>query len=153
MAVRDAVTRGPDPLAVAEAAFARVEADAEAAARLAGDALRGARARRAPEAEVAALHALAYARYELGDPRSLRTARSAVRAAERHGLPIRAAHARRRLAIDLCARGRAEEARRELDRACEAFGELELARTEVFRIAVDLLSGRSPVSLEAADAA
>src|SRR5579875_366030 len=106
MVVREAGRHGHEALTMAETAFAQVEADAAGAERLAGEALRLARARRAPEAEVAALHALAYARYELGEPSSLRTARAAVRLADRHGLAERAAHARRRLAIDLCVRGR-----------------------------------------------
>ncbi len=101
MAVRARGTRERDPLEMAETAFARVEADAAGAERLAAEALQLARTRRSPDAEAAALHALAFARYELGDPRSLRSARAAVRVAERHGLTRRAAHARRRLAFDL----------------------------------------------------
>jgi hypothetical protein len=93
---------------------------------------------------VAALHALAYARYELGDPRSLRSARDAVRVAERHGLTQRAAHARRRLALDLSTRGRLSAAAHELDLACADFDEHELARSQVFRIAIQALSGRPP---------
>jgi hypothetical protein len=142
MAAGAPVTRERDPLAVAETAFALVEADAAGAERLAGTALRLARTRRSPEAEVAALHALAYARYELGDPRSLRSARAAVRVAERHGLTQRAAHARRRLAVDLSAHGQLSAAMRELDLACASFDEHELARSQVFRIGIQLLAGR-----------
>ena len=141
MAVR---ARERDPLEMAEIAFAQVEADAAGAERLASGALRLARAHHSAEAEVAALHALAYARYELGDPRSLRSARAAVRTAERHGLTQRAAHARRRLAFDLAAHGRLSAAERELDLACAGFDAHELARSQVFRIAFRILAGRPP---------
>jgi hypothetical protein len=153
MAVRARGTRERDPLEMAEAAFAQVEADAAAAERLAADALRLARAHRSADAEVAALHALAYARYELGDPRSMRSARAAVRVAERHGLDQRAAHARRRLAVEMTARGRLSAAIRELDLACAAFDEHELARSQVFRIGIQLLAGQAPTSLGDSDRA
>src|SRR5579875_2216534 len=148
MAARAPGTRERDPLEMDESALAHVEADAQAAERLAAQALGLARARRSAEAEVAALHALAYARYELGDPRSLRSARAAVRVAERHGLGERAAHARRRLALDLSARGRLSAALRELDLACAGLDEHELARSQVFRVGIELLAGRLPSSLE-----
>ncbi len=153
MAVRVRGTRERDPLKMAETAFAQVEADAARAERLADEALQVARAQRAADAEVAALHALAYARYELGDPRSLRSARAAVRVADRHGLMQRAAHARRRLALDLSVHGRPAAAEQELDLACAAFDEHELARSQVFRIAIQTLAGRAPTSLDESDRA
>jgi hypothetical protein len=142
MAPTTRATLDSDPLGLAETAFARVEADAAGAAELAVRALRSARARHQPGAEVAALHALSYARHELGDPRSLSTVRAAVRVAERHGLAERAALARRRLSLDLAGRGRIAAALHELDLACAAFDELELARSQVFRIALLARSGR-----------
>src|SRR5579875_2175813 len=148
MAGRAPAAHDRDPLTMAQNAFSLVEADAARAERLASAALTRARRRRAPDAEVAALHALAYARYELGDPRSLRSARAAVRVAERHGLGERAAHARRRLALDLSARGRLSAALRELDLACAGLDEHELARSQVFRVGIELLAGRLPSSLE-----
>jgi len=153
MAARAPGTRERDPLEMAESAFAHVEADAQAAERLAAQALGLARARRSAEAEVAALHALAYARHELGDPGSLRSARAAVRVAERHGLTQRAAHARRRLAFDLSTRGRLSAAARELDLACADFDAHELARSQVFRIALQILAGRPPDPVDESDRA
>src|SRR5205807_3517243 len=94
---------GDDPLELAQSAFELVEADVSAAAALADRALRLARRQRHPEAEVAALHALSFAQYELGDVRAIRTIRSAVRFGEHYGLTRRTALARRRLALDLAA--------------------------------------------------
>ena len=93
------------PLALAEQAYELVQVDPGDAAKLAGRALGLARAQHEPEAEVAALHALAFARHELGDPRALRTIRAAVRVGDAYGLTRRAALARRRLALDLAGRG------------------------------------------------
>ena len=109
-----------------------------AQARLAGD----------REAESAALHALGFARLELGDPRAMRTLRAAVRVAEQHGLHRRAALARRPLAAVLAYSGAIAAARRELDAAAEALDGLELARLEVSRLAVLGIAGVAPPSLE-----
>jgi CHAT domain-containing protein len=147
---RDA--RDGDALELAEAAHALVESDAARAAALAGHALTLARARRQPEAEVAALHALGFARRELGDARTGRTLRAAVRVGERHGLTRRAALARRPLAIHLAYAGSTGAALRELDAACAALDGLDLARCEVSRIAVLGLAGRTP-DLAASDRA
>src|SRR5438093_7558157 len=68
---------------------------------MAEEALELAVARRDDEGRVAALHALGFARYALGDPRALRTIRAAVRAGERAGYTQRAALARRHLALYL----------------------------------------------------
>jgi CHAT domain len=127
---------GADPLELAQSAFALVEADASRAALQAEAALRVARKRRHPEAEVAALHALSFAQHELGDARAIRTIRRAVRSGERHGLTHRTALARRRLALDLAGRGAISAAMRELDLACSALDPHEQARSEVFRVAV-----------------
>ena len=130
-----------DPLALAEAAFDRVQADAAGAAQDAQRALMLARTRRLPEAQVAALYALAFAQEELGDPRGLRTARTAVRVAERHRLIDRAGLARRRVAALLEARGDARAALRELELAAASMDAHELARTEVFRVSAYHVAG------------
>src|SRR5450755_4040440 len=142
-----------EALALAERAHALVESDAAEGAELAGRALALARAGGDREAEVAALHALGFARHELGDARAARTLRAAIRTAERHGLPARAAMARRPLAITLAYRGAIALAERELDAACADLGPLELARAEVFRIALLGLAGRAPPSPESSDRA
>src|SRR5205823_2020003 len=108
---------GDDALELAQSAFDLVEADASAAATLAGRAVRLARKQRHPEAEIAALHALSFAQHELGDDRAIRTIRRAVRSGERHGLTRRTALARRRLALDLAGRGAITAALRELELA------------------------------------
>src|ERR1039458_8286924 len=141
------------PLALAEAAHTLVQADAVRAAELAGRALGLARARSDREAEVAALHALGFARAELGDARAVRTLRAAVRIADRHGLARRAALARRPLAIYLADTGAIGAALRELDTACAWPDEHERARAEVARIAVLGIAGRAPASLSASNRA
>jgi CHAT domain len=135
-----------DALALAESAHALVQSDAAAAARLGERALGMARKRGEVEAEVAALHALSFARHELGDPRSLQTIRTAIRIGERHGLERRTALVRRRLAIDLATRGAIRAALRELEIACASMDRLELARSEVFRLGILVLSGRTTES-------
>jgi CHAT domain len=142
-----------EPIVLAEAAHAMVESDARRAAVLAQRALDRARSVRDAEAEVAALHALGFARHELGDARSVRTLRAAVRIAERHGLHRRAALARRPLAVYLAYRGAIGAALAELDAACAVLDEHELARSEVFRIAVHHLAGRSRYSPESSEGA
>jgi len=141
------------PLVLAEAAHALVQANAVAGAEMAERALRLARARKDREAEVAALHALGFARRELGDPRALRTVRAAVRVGDRHGLVHRAALARRLLAFCLARTGAIGPALRELDTASASLGAHELARSEVFRIAVLHWAGRTLVNLAASDRA
>jgi hypothetical protein len=145
--------RYEDPLALAESAYALVEADAAAAAGLAQRALRLARARREAEAEVAALHALSFARHELGDPRAIRTIRAAIRIGERHGLARRTALARRRLAMDLAGRGAIGRALGELDAAQAALDAHEQARSEVFRIGILWYAGKATEPLAGTDRA
>jgi hypothetical protein len=145
--------REEDPLALAQTAFELVEADAGAAARLAERAVGLARAQRAAEAHVAALHALSFARHELGDPRALRAIRAAIRIGERHGLARRTALARRRLALDLAGRGAISAALRELDAACASLDPHEQARSEVFRIGVLWYAGTATESLAGTDRA
>ena len=142
-----------NPLSLAESAFALVEADAAAAAGLAERALALARSRRQLEAQVAALHALSFARHELGDTRALGDIRAAIRIGERHGLTRRTALARRRLAMDLADRGAIRAALRELDRARASLDPLEQARSEVFRIGVLWYAGDSTQPLAGSDRA
>ncbi len=144
---------GDEALELAQAAFELVEADASAAALLAERALRVARSRRHPEAEVAALHALSFAQHELGDGRAIRTIRRAVRCGERHGLTRRTALARRRLALDLAGRGAITAALRELELAYAALDPLEQARSEVFRVGVLWYAGTTTEPLAGTDAA
>ncbi len=144
---------GDEGLELAQAAFELVEADASAAALLAERALRVARSRRQPEAEVAALHALSFAQHELGDRRAILTIRRAVRSGERHGLTRRTALARRRLALDLAGRGAITAALRELELAYAALDAHEQARSEVFRVAVLWYAGTTTEPLTGTDAA
>ena len=142
-----------EPLALAERARELVQADPGAAAALAEDALQAARAERDTEAQVAALHALGFARYALGDSRALATMRSAIRAGERHGHRERAALARRNLAVYLAYAGRSRAALREIGIAHEDLRGVERARTFVFRIAVYELAGRGAESVTGSGAA
>src|SRR5690349_17069055 len=127
---------GDGPLALAEQAHGLVQADPRAGLAAAEAALAVARHERDREAEVAALHALGFARYALGDARALATMRRAVSVGRRSGQHRRAALARRNLAVYLAYAGKATEARREIDAASDELTGLDRARTEVFRIAV-----------------
>jgi hypothetical protein len=131
---------------LAQRAHALVESNPAQGARLARHAAARARASGDSEAHVAALHALGFARHELGDRRAIATLRGAVRIAERHGLSQRAAMARRPLAIYLAFAGRTRAAVDEIEAACSALDGLELARSEVSRIAVLQAAGRPPES-------
>jgi CHAT domain-containing protein len=142
-----------ETIAVAEAAHRLVETDPARAAAMAEGALRQARARREREAEVLALHALGFARHELGDARAVRTLRAAVRVGERHGYLRRAAMARRPLAFCLAYGGALAAAQRELDAADAALDGIERARSEVFRFALLHLAGQAPTSLVASQRA
>ena len=148
MSSMDPSTQDRDALLIAEAAHAAVQQNAARGRQIAERALRLARAQRRPEAQVAALHALGFAQYELGDPRAIATLRAAVLIAERHGLQRRAALARRPLSMYLAYRGSITAARRELEAAREVLDEHELARTEVFSIALSNITGRRLGSLE-----
>jgi hypothetical protein len=142
-------TDGGGPLTLAERAHALVQSEPAVAADRAAEALALARRLHDREAVVAALHALGFARFELGDPRATRTLRSAVRAADAWGLVERAALARRPLAVYLAYAGAFSDALREVERAQSALSGLERARTEVFRLAVLGLAGRAPPTLDA----
>src|SRR4051812_17486043 len=107
-----------EPLALAESALDLVQESPSAGLLAAERALDAARERGDAEAETAALHALGFARYALGDPRALRTVRDAVRVGERSGNHRRAALARRNLALYLTYAGKPTEALRQIDAAC-----------------------------------
>ena len=147
------ISLGENPLALAESALVLVESDAAAAARVAERALETARSHNDAEAQVAALHALSYARHELGDPRAIRDIRAAIRIGTQHGLTRRTALARRRLAMDLADRGRIKAALRELDLARASLDPHERARSEVFRIGVLWYAGDATQSLAGTDQA
>src|SRR5262245_27252933 len=139
---------GDGPLALAEQAHALVQADPRAGAVAAERALALARGEHDAEAEVAALHALGFARYTLGDARALATMRRATSVGRRSGQHRRAALARRNLAVYLAYAGKPTEARRELEAASAALTGLDRARTEVFRIAVRGATGLGPADVE-----
>ena len=131
-----------EALELAEQALALVQAEPLAGRNLADEALDLARAEGDTEAQVAALHALGFAQYALGDPGAIPTMRSAIRVGERHNHLERAARARRNLAVYLAYAGKVRAALREIDAAQAALQGVERARTEVFRIPVYWLAGR-----------
>jgi len=139
-----------EALALAERAHGLVQASPAKARGLAELALRLAQEEHDDEARVAALHALGFARYVLGDERALATVRAAVRAGVAAGFDRRAALARRNVALYLAYRGRPREAIREIETARDVLRGIERARTEVFRIAVYGLAGRVTEVLPAA---
>jgi CHAT domain-containing protein len=137
----------------AERAYGLVQSKPARALVLAEEAVGLARSRRDVEALAVALHALGFARYVLGDPRGARTMRQAIQVADRHGLPERAATARRNLAIQLAYRGELSRAVAEVDAALAGLDGIEAARGEVFRIAVYSMAGRAEAALPYAAAA
>jgi CHAT domain-containing protein len=142
-----------DPLALAARAHLLVQRNPHAGRLAAERALRLARELPDREAEVAALHALGFAWYALGDARALPTIRRAVRIGERSGHMRRAALARRNLAVYLAYAGRSAAALREIETARASLRGIERARTEVFRIAVYGATGRSPNGLDESERA
>lgn len=134
-------------VALAEAAHDLVQSRPLRARVLAEEALELADSTRDAEGRVAALHALGFARYTLGDPRALATVRAAVRVGERTGFVRRSAMARRNLAMYLAYAGKPAAAVREIEAAREALDGVDRARTEVHRIAVLHLAGRPAAEL------
>jgi len=147
------LTERREALALAERARELVQADPHGGAVLAEDALGLARAHHDTEGQVAALHALGFARYALGDPRALSTIRSAIRIGERNGHRARAALARRNLAVYLAYAGRMRAALHEIESAQADLRGSERARTFVFRIAVYWLAGRGADAVAGSGAA
>ena len=137
-----------EALALAEEAFTLVQENPRTGLAAAERALALARELRDGQAQAAALHALGFAQYALGDSRALRTIRRAVRVAEQHGDSRRAALARRNLAVYLAYAGKASAGLREIESACASLRGIDRARSEVFRIAVLGLAGRLPASTD-----
>ncbi len=142
-------TPRPEGLALAERAYELVQVDPHAARTLAEEAVARARADRDSQAGPVALHALGWARAELGDPRALRTMRAAVRAAERGQQHDRAALIRRNVAWHIAYRGRPADAIREIESLRGRLRGIERARLEVFRVYIYHLAGRASESLPA----
>src|SRR5262249_55731629 len=131
---------------LAEDVFTLVQENPRAGLAAAERALLLAREQGDGKAEAAALHGLGFAQYALGDSRALRTIRRAVRVAEQHGDSRRAALARGNLAVYLAYAGKPNAGLREINAACASLQGIDRARSEVFRIAVFELAGRTPES-------
>ena len=141
------------PLRQAEAAHALVQSDPRRAEAAASAALALARRRRDRAATAAALHALGFARYELGRPDAAATLARAVRVAERAGAVRRAGLARRTLAVALAGRGRVGAARAQIERACSELQGLDAAHAEAIRLGVISLAGDATAPLDRSAAA
>src|SRR5581483_9936057 len=141
--------RRPEPLEMAEQAYALVQSDPFQARSRAEQALALARLQRDAEAHAAALHALGWARAELGDARALTTLRSAMRAADGHHLHERAARIRRNVAWHTAYRGNPAEAIREIELARARLRGIDRARSEVFRVGIYHLADRAADALPA----
>jgi hypothetical protein len=131
------LSSGGTPLALAQRAYDLVQVQPRRAIALAERARAEAAAASDHVAEVAALHALAWAQFGLGDPRAAGSARAGIRIAERTGNVLGAALLRRRLAQVHAFAGRTRAARRELDAAVAHLHGTERARSEVFRLMID----------------
>jgi len=133
----------PEALELAERAYGLVQTDAGRARDLAEHALELARRGRNRRAQAAALHALGWARADLGDPRALATMRAALRAAERSGDTDRVALIRRNVGWHLAYRGHPAEAVREIEAVRASISGANRARSEVFRIGIYHLADRA----------
>src|SRR5215467_13921355 len=132
-----ATRRGASALDQADQAHALVEARPHQALALAQRAFAAATADGDVQAEVAALHAVAWAQLFLGDPRAASAAvRAGIRVAESHGDRHGAAILRRVLAASLALSGHTRAARREIDTAVGELSGLERARSQVHRLAM-----------------
>ncbi len=124
------------PIALAEDAYALVQVDPRRALELAERAADAAASAGDAAAEVAALHALTWARFVLGDPSWLAAGRRGIRIGERHGEAQRVALLRRHLALDLAASGRTRAALRELALALDSLTGIERARSAVASVGI-----------------
>jgi tetratricopeptide (TPR) repeat protein len=116
---------------------------------LANQALAAARAEGDVEAEVAALHAVAWAELRLGDARAAAGAvRAGIRLAEHNGDHRGAAILRRVLAASLALSGHTRAARREIDAAVAELSGLERARSQVHRLAMYRRAGTADPVVE-----
>jgi CHAT domain len=120
-------------LALAEKAYALVEVSPRRALSMAERALAAA-GDTDPEAQIVALHALAWAQLQLGDARTLDTVQAGIRAAERHSDHRGAGLLRRRLAYTYALAGETRAARRELEAAIALLEGPDRVRSEVFRL-------------------
>jgi hypothetical protein len=123
-------------LALAQEAYALVQVSPRRALALADRALVAARTEGDAQAEVAAMHALTWAQFELGEPAAARTVRAGIRVAERYRDRRGAALLRRRLAFMHALAGRARAADREINQALELLEGIDRARSQVFRVEI-----------------
>jgi hypothetical protein len=123
-------------LALAEQAYGLVEVRPRRAVALAERAVAVARNERDAEAQVRAYHALSWAQRILGDPGSMRSARTGIRVGEQHGVRRWLALLRRNYAHGLAFSGSTQAARRELEAAIADLEGRDRAQSEVFRIMV-----------------
>ena len=133
----------------AEEAHALVETEPRRALALAERARSTASTEGDRDAEIAALHSLAWAQLRLGDARaSVSTIRSGLRLATGQGDPQAAALLRRLLAAALALSGRTRAAQREMDAAITDLTGLERARSQVHRLAMYRRSGAADPAVE-----
>src|SRR4051812_38481881 len=121
-------------LVLAEEAYALVQVDARRALALAVRAQSAAVAQADARAEVAAMHALAWAQLQLGDPAALATVDAGIRLAERTGDRRGLGLLRRRRAYSWAVAGRVAAARGELEAAIGLLDGPDRFRSEVFRL-------------------
>ena len=128
---------GASALDRAAEAHALVHARPRQALSLAEKTVAAATAEGDAEAEVAALHAVAWAQLALGDGRAAAgAARRGIRVARDHDDSRGEAILRRILAASLALSGHTRAARREIDAAVASLSGLERARSEVHRLAL-----------------
>jgi tetratricopeptide (TPR) repeat protein len=144
-----ATGRGASALDWAEQAHALVESRPRHALALAARAQAAAADESDFEAEVAALHAIAWAQLFMGDARAASNAvRAGIRLADRHGDDRGAAILRRVLAASLALSGRTRAAQREIEAAVAQLSGLEGARSQVHRLAMYRGAGVADPGLE-----
>jgi CHAT domain len=129
-------TPATTPLALAEEAYGLVQVDPRRAQEVAQQAQAAAVAAGDHAAQVAALHALTWSQFVLGDPRWATTGRLGIRIGERAGELERAALLRRHFAQNLAAAGKIRAAVQELDLAVECLTGLERVRSQVARVVI-----------------
>src|SRR6478672_6618864 len=106
----------PSALALAEAAYDLVQVRPNQAEAMAERALALAKAEASVDAQVVALHALAWSQRVRGDPQAIGTARAGIRIGERQGADRRRLALLRRLfAVSLADSGSIAAARSEID--------------------------------------
>src|SRR5262245_41742654 len=121
-------------LVMAERAYALDQVNPRRAATLAEHARVAARAEADRSAEIRAMHALAWAQFQLGDARSITTVRAGIRMAERYGDRRGVGLLRRRLTFSHSLAGHSRAARREIAAALTLLEGPDRAQSEVFRL-------------------